>query len=132
MKKFLPLFLILFFTSPKVFAQDIVTGDASAKSTVVNEVSGNADVYTKIEVSANGEKKVLETTEPGEHTLEVNSDSEASAQSEITVEKNTDEGMVEKEKKEEVVEDSGFDPASIIKKISENIVDFFKNIFSLF
>lgn len=132
MKKFLPLFLIFFFTSPKVFAQDIVTGDASAKSTVINEVSGDANVYTKIEVTANGEKKVLETTEAGEHTLEVSSDSKASADAEVIIEEDTDKSWNDKNKDEKDTEATGFNPANIVKEIFEGLADFFKNIFSIF
>lgn len=132
MKKFLPLFLILFFTSPKVFAQDIVTGDASAKSTVTNEVSGNANVYTKIEVEANGEKKVLETTEPGEHRLEVSSNSNASADAEVIIEEDANISLNGKDKDEEDTEVTGFNPVNFIEKVLEGLADFFKGFLSIF
>jgi hypothetical protein len=75
MKKFvLFFFLIVILESSSIcYGQTIQTGNASAKSTVINNVSGSGNVYTKIEVTANGEKKTLETTEQGTHSLEVNS-----------------------------------------------------------
>jgi len=117
-----------------VFSQSITTGDASAKSTVVNEVSGNSNVYTKIEVEANGEKKILETTEPGEHTLEVSSGFNASAESEISIEKdiNTDKDKDDSGAEGKDTEVTGFNPVNYIEKIFEGLADFFKNILSLF
>jgi hypothetical protein len=74
MKKFvLFFFLIVILESSSIcYGQTIQTGNASANSTVINNVSGGS-VYTKIEVTANGEKKTLETTEQGTHSLEINS-----------------------------------------------------------
>jgi hypothetical protein len=75
MKKYLFLLAAILFiaASTSCFAQSIQTGNASANSTIINNVSGTGSVYTKIEVEANGEKKTLETTEQGAHSLEVNS-----------------------------------------------------------
>jgi len=120
---------------PKIaFSQSITTGDASAKSTVVNEVSGNSNVYTKIEVEANGEKKILETTEPGEHTLEISSGLNASEESEISIEKdiNTDKNKDDKGAEGKDAEVTGFNPVNYIEKVFEGLADFFKNILSLF
>ena len=58
---------------PICFGQSIQTGNASAKSTVETNVQGSGSVHTVIQVEANGEKKTQDTTEPGTHTLEINS-----------------------------------------------------------
>lgn len=75
MNKFiLPAILIASIMIPSVcYGQSIQTGNASAKSTVETDVQGSGNVHTVIQVEANGEKKTLDTTEPGTHTLEVNS-----------------------------------------------------------
>lgn len=57
----------------------ITTGNSFSKSSVINEVSGEGDVYTKIEVEANGEKKILESKDPGTYTVEVGSTATVSA-----------------------------------------------------
>lgn len=49
----------------------IITGDSYSKSTVINEVEGEGNVYTRIEVEANGEKKILESSQAGKYELEV-------------------------------------------------------------
>ncbi len=77
MKKTLLILFLAFICFPVVAnAQVIQTGDAKAEVKVETNVSGG-DAYTKIEVEANGEKKVLETTEQGVHSLEVKSNKEA-------------------------------------------------------
>ncbi len=93
-KKFLVLFAFLFLANP-AFAQTIQTGDAKAEAIVETNVSGG-DVYTKIEVEANGEKEILETTEPGVHKVEVNSNKEVTPSATITPKK--EEEDVKKEK----------------------------------
>lgn len=40
------------------------------KSTVINKVEGQ-EVYTRIEVEANGQKKILESNQPGKHEVEI-------------------------------------------------------------
>jgi hypothetical protein len=72
-----PLFIIALVFPSIVYAQTIQTGDEKAETKVENNVSGGT-VYTKIEVEANGEKKILETTEQGVHKLEVNSNNQTS------------------------------------------------------
>lgn len=66
----------------------IATGNSYSKSTVINEVGGEGNVHTRIEVEANGEKKVLESTGAGRYELEVkstNSDSSSvSVKSEVS------------------------------------------------
>ncbi len=85
MKTFLLILIIFtppFIASGKIaFAQNITTGQASAKSSVTTNVNGSGNVYTKIEVEANGEKKTLEATGPGSYKLEVNSSSNQSKSS---------------------------------------------------
>ena len=57
----------------------IITGDSYSKSTVTNQVEGG-NVYTRIEVEANGEKKILESSKSGKHEVEVKSSGSSSAQ----------------------------------------------------
>lgn len=73
MKRFIFIFSLAFFLfmAKTCNGQVIQTGNANSKSTVINDITGSGDVYTKIEVTANGEKKTLETKEQGEHKLEV-------------------------------------------------------------
>ena len=47
----------------------VTTGNSFSKSTAINEVSGEGGIYTKIEVEANGEKKILESKAPGTYTV---------------------------------------------------------------
>ena len=61
--------------TPTYFAQNIQTGNSSAQSLVQTNIQGNGSVSTHIEVSANGEKKVLDTNSPGNYKLEVQSNS---------------------------------------------------------
>ncbi len=102
--KILLVFFIFLFTTNSAFAQTIQTGDAKAEAKVETNVSGG-DVYTKIEVEANGEKKVLETTEPGIHKLEVSSNSETITENKKTTPSATITPIKEKEaiqKKEQI------------------------------
>ena len=78
----LPLLIIL---PQKIYGESITTGNASAKSEVRTEVQGDANVYTKIEVEANGEKKTLESNEPGTHSLEVKSDANSNTEASSSV-----------------------------------------------
>lgn len=57
----------------KTFAENLTTGNASAKSEVNIEVNGNGEVSANIKVQANGEKKELNITTPGNYKLEVTS-----------------------------------------------------------
>lgn len=108
-------FLIFAFLFPKfIFAETIVTGNASEKSEVRTEINGEADTYTKIEVEANGEKKVLETNEPGTHELKVDSKSNATA-------------SVEQETK-----DDDESKPTTIQKILESMSAWIKKILSIF
>jgi len=66
-------FYLLFPTAS--YAQDIQTGNSSAQSTVTNTVNGSGGCSTHIEVIVNGEKKVLDSTDCGTHSLNVSSNS---------------------------------------------------------
>lgn len=65
-----------------LLAATITTGNAYSKSTVVNKVEGQ-EVYTRIEVEANGEKKILESNQSGKHEVEVKSSGSSSAQATV-------------------------------------------------
>src|SRR3989338_2339256 len=121
----LPIFPALILSLPQdQFAETITTGNASAQSSVRNEVNGG-DVYTKIEVEANGEKKVLETNEPGTHSLEVKSDanSNTEASSSVSTEASTDEAEFKETKSA---------AGNIVQKIFKSISSFLQKILSIF
>jgi hypothetical protein len=78
MKKIVFVFAIIFFSlilPKKTFAQQIITGNVSAKSEVHTQVEGNSNVQTNIEVEVNGEKKILSATGSGDYKVEINSSS---------------------------------------------------------
>lgn len=113
--------IILFFPF-SVFAQEVQTGNARAETKVETNVSGGS-TYTKIEIEANGEKKVLETTEQGVHKLEVNSSKEV-----ITnIEKASVSATITPKKTIENVGRSKKSTGSIIENFSKWIMDLFKS-----
>ena len=63
--------MIFWLTSSLLLAQVITTGDSYSRSTVINKVEGEGQVYTRIEQEVNGEKQVYESSESGEHRLEM-------------------------------------------------------------
>jgi hypothetical protein len=63
----LPLLFLVFLKTP-AFAQDVQTGNASAQSTVTNTVNGSG-CSTHMEIIVNGERRVLDSTDCGTHTL---------------------------------------------------------------
>jgi len=122
----LPILPALILSLPQdQFAETITTGNANAQSSVRNEVNGG-DVYTKIEVEANGEKKVLETNEQGTHSLEVKSgaNSNTEASSSVSTEESTEEAKIKKETKSSA--------GNIVQKIFKSISNFFQKILSIF
>ena len=122
----LPILPALILSLPsQQFAETITTGNASAQSSVRNEVNGG-DVYTKIEVEANGEKKVLETNEPGTHSLEVKSDANSNAEASLSV--STEEATEEAKIKKETESSEG----NIVQKIFKSISSFLQKILSIF
>lgn len=128
MKKILFLilpFLIIF--PQKIYGESITTGNASAKSTVTNEVQGGSNVYTKIEVEANGEKKVLETTEPGTHEVKVENNSNATAEAEVEIGNLQNESTNTAKTKE-----AKSAARNIVQKIFKSITNLFQKILSIF
>jgi len=55
-----------FFTKSPVYAENITTGNASAKSYVKTETEGSSNVSTHIETTANGKTEVIDSNESGE------------------------------------------------------------------
>jgi hypothetical protein len=51
------------------YAQNIQTGNASAKSSVVNEVEGSGNVTTHIETTANGQTNIIDANGNGGITV---------------------------------------------------------------
>lgn len=68
------LLLIFFLIFVPNVSAEIVEGKSSASSSVETNISGNGQVYTRIEVQVNDRKEVLEATKPGNYKLEVSSD----------------------------------------------------------
>lgn len=56
------------------YAQDIQTGNSSVQNSVTNTVNGSG-CLTHIEVIVNGEKRVLDSTDCGTHSLNISSNS---------------------------------------------------------
>jgi hypothetical protein len=52
------------------YAQNIQTGNASAQSSVVNNVEGNGSVTTHIETTANGQTNVIDANGNGQTDVE--------------------------------------------------------------
>lgn len=124
----LMIFTLLIIASKKnVFAQNITTGNATAKSSVTTNINGSADVYTKIEVEANEDRKVLETSETGTHTLGAESNSNANVNVVSSSENNGEstEGVG-------LDEETKIKPAFVMQKIFETISQFFKKFLSIF
>lgn len=75
-------FLILFNLSMSdTYAQNIITGNATAKSRVETTIEGGGNVSTNIEVSVNGKKKSLDASKSGTYILEVSSSDKESTSS---------------------------------------------------
>jgi len=72
-------------TPPNYIAQNIQTGNANAQSSVQTDISGSGSVSTHIEVSANGEKKVLDSNSPGTYSLSVGSNNNSNANNEAII-----------------------------------------------
>jgi len=124
------LFLSLFlFVVPIASAETITTGNASSKTTVTNEVNGG-DVYTKIEVEANGEKKILESKEEGTHSLSVESNDNGSEVS-TEIETNIDLSPTETESTPSAEQEKE-KINNPIQKIFQAISDFVEGILKLF
>ena len=126
---FLIILFVLFSFPPVISAEDIQTGNASAKSTVETNVQGSGSVTTHIEVEANGEKKVLDTNEPGSYSLSVesNNNSKASVNSSSnTSSSSTPSGTPD------IDSDSNDKKSSFISTLVKNIRNFFERILDFF
>ncbi len=126
-------FILLFFVfAPQVFAENITTGNASAQSTVDTTVDGGS-VTTHIEVEANGQKKVLDSTKPGNYKVEVKSNgSTSTAQNSISSSPSANASASPTAKVErkigEITKKNDLIGA-FVKNIIKNIFDSLKNIF---
>lgn len=125
------LFFIIF--PPKVFADTIITGNASAKSTVNTTIEGGGSVTTHIDVEANGKKKTLDSNQPGSYNVEVKSngssssvqtstDSSHSANPTASATAKFKEKIEQIKKKQESV-------ATLVEDIIKNIFNRIKNLF---
>jgi hypothetical protein len=148
-KKTIVVFAVLLLL-PKTVDAEITEGKSSVHTSVTNNVntSSNSESETKthIEIEVNGEKKVLDTNEPGTHTLSIESDGgKSSASVNITNDNNSvsensesddegeedlgdsldDDGEIIEEVKEQTKENK-----NLIEKIIDEITTFFDNIFS--
>ncbi len=77
MKKVLLFSALLLIIHQDASAETIVQGSSSVHTTVNSNVSTTSNTesssHTRIEIEVNGEKKVLDTSEPGTHTLSIGS-----------------------------------------------------------
>lgn len=121
----IPFLILIGLLVKPVFAESVTTGNASAKSTVETKIEGTGSVTTRIEVEANGEKKVLDANKPGNYSVSVESKSnsnEASSSSTPSATPDTDNN-----KDSENSEKSSFLSAFLknIRNFFERILDFF-------
>lgn len=127
MRSFLAIpFLILISLLVKpVFAESVTTGNASAKSTVETKIEGTGSVTTRIEVTANGEKKVLDANKPGNYSVSVesNSNTKTSVNSSSSASSSTPSAEIK---------DKAEDKLSFIPNLLKNIRNFFESIFNFF
>lgn len=132
---------LIFLLTPKAFAE-IKEGKSTVNTSVttnVNSSSSNSnntsETKTHIEIEVNGEKKVLDTKDPGTHTLSIEKDGGKSSAT-VKVESNANSSNSEEnEENEEEIEDLIDDDGevynkTIIQKIIAQIKDFFANLFN--
>lgn len=119
---------------PVYYAQNIQTGNASAQSTVVNNVQGNGSVSTHIEVEANGEKKVLDSNSPGTYRLQVqsNSSDQTTTKTPTVSPSPTRLSLNTKDKTSTAVEKQKNHNSSFFSSFTEHLRNFFKQIFQIF
>lgn len=150
MKK-LPLFLIpILLLIPKVSAE-IKEGKSAVNTSVTTNVnssnnSSNSEstTHTYIEIEVNGEKKVLDTSEPGTHTLSIEKDGGKSSatvkidnniNSSNQEDKNGDPGSSingdgEVKGTSEAIKEIEGGQKNLIQKIFEEIGNFLKKLFN--
>lgn len=110
------------FLKQETYAQEIQTGNASAKSSVETNIEGNGNVETHIEIQANGEKKVIDSNKPGKIEVTLGSKNNS-----IETEKDSSPAAnIKKEIKninnQKITSD----------KLLNDIANFFKKIFKFF
>src|SRR3990172_6959344 len=150
MKKVLLFSALIFLLTPKVLAQ-IKEGKSTVNTKVTTNVNtssntssdNKSETKTHIEIEVNGEKKVLDTSEPGTHTLSIEKDGgKSSATVKITgdtsnnndPDKNDgpgdsldDNGKVEDT--DEIIEKINEENRTIIQRIIDEIKNFFEKLF---
>lgn len=152
MKEVLLFSVLTFLLTQTVSAQTITEGKSSVNTSVttnVNSSSNNSsdsksETKTHIEIEVNGEKKVLDTNEPGTHTLSIEKDGgKSSATVRINNSSSAASAGSSGEPKEEdpgdLLDDDGeiigsnaqeadLESKTIIQKILEEIRNFFEKL----
>jgi|SRR3989344_1758893 len=103
-----------------VFAESVSTGNATAKSRVETKIESSGSVTTRIEVGANGEKKVLDANEPGSYSVGVESKSDLNEVSPSSAPSG----------KPNIGNNNGSQKTFFISAFAKNIRNFFKNFLS--
>lgn len=122
----------IFVTLFLAFPASIITSPSYSKSSVENKVNGG-DIYSRIEVEVNGEKKALETSESGKHELMLEKEGSTSeVKSETSTNKDDEDIEYKKEGGEGASESreamkENF-RASFFGKVVNLLKDFFTNL----
>lgn len=81
--KYMLLFLLLTILAPQVYAEDIITGNASSYVKIENKTSGGS-VNSSVLVEVNGEKKEFNSDKEGTLEVKVTSEGSTTGKSSIT------------------------------------------------
>lgn len=115
--------LSLFFSKTSVsYSENIQTGNASAQSSVETKIQGSGSVTTHIEVTANGEKKILDASKPGSYSVSVESNSNSNEVSPSSTPSATPT----------IDNNNNSEKSSFISTLVKNIRNFFKRILDFF
>ena len=146
-------FALIFLIAPKVSAE-IKEGKSTVNTSVTTNVDSSSNnssdskstTKTHIEIEVNGEKKVLDTSEPGTHTLSIEKDG---GKSSATVKINNNVSSSNQEESEEglegsingngeiqgasdIVKEINEEQNNVIQRILNEISKFFKSLFKFF
>lgn len=105
----------------------ITTGKTYTKSEVTTNIGGEGNVYTRIESEVNGQRQVLEASEPGSYKLEMGTPT-------VKEEKNTLETESEenKEPEKEIAWQSKNTFHALVNQIEQIIKKWWENLSRLF
>lgn len=146
-KKVLLFSALIFLIAPKVSAE-IKEGKSTVNTSVTTNVDSSSnstsETKTHIEIEVNGEKKVLDTSEPGTHTLSIEKDGGKSSAT-VKINNNVNSSNQENEDGDpgssingdgevkgnsEAIKEIEEEQKNLIQQIFESITKFFEKIFN--